>query len=609
MSQLSPATADYVLSAKAGIESLEYIDDLLREYLLFRGFTSTLQAFESDLEQDRDQGFHADKIVDELLSMARELRVDSLQEYWKYLSFRFFSHLSPKYQRTTKMFEKRLLRLFLVSAAKAGRRHDIRTFMGRHGTELGQQSDWIPWLGLEYIDQPHERPEFEAYFADEWAASLRAALADFMQTVFPAMAVPRILLFDKDRREREALQRKLHIFEEHMRGETKITAHEVGDGSGPVGLVEDHIGPAVVSPRLLPALSTSGRPAELDHTTEPVHTSEPDRAAVHVVPTDEPSSVLRISQEDIFLEHNAGISMAKFSASGELIASYDDESVLRVWAPDPSSTQPKLKNELDFAVTAMAWDRRHTHLLYLYDESGFIHTLNTKSNLLGRHPVFDRRHPWLQCMLPSAASSTLLTVCSAKPESSSDVAVLLWDAAASRTVASRRLPASPDAHGVCAALNHNATLAALAYSSGHIRLIDARSLETVATINTAQRDVCAVELSRDEDSLVVVTESGALTRWSLRKSHELLAESSLDIGASALPDSRLDCDRVAFTPDRDCIVVAPRDQCFIFNIDSASLSDCTRRHKDLISVIDMAADRMLSASEDGTVRVAQYRKV
>ncbi|KAJ2105862.1 WD repeat-containing protein 91, partial [Coemansia sp. RSA 921] len=67
MSQLSPATADYVLSAKAGIESLEYIDDLLREYLLFRGFTSTLQAFESDLEQDRDQGFHADKIVDELL--------------------------------------------------------------------------------------------------------------------------------------------------------------------------------------------------------------------------------------------------------------------------------------------------------------------------------------------------------------------------------------------------------------------------------------------------------------------------------------------------------------------------------------------------------------
>ncbi|KAJ2356187.1 hypothetical protein IWW50_003821 [Coemansia erecta] len=604
MSQLSPAMADYVLSAKAGIESLEHIDDLLREYLLFRGFKDTLQAFERDLEQDRDQGFHADKIVSELLDMARDLKIDELLEYWKYLSFRFFSHLSPKYQRTTKMFEKRLLRLFLTSAARQGRQQVIRTFMDRHGPALGQQGgDWIPWLGLEYIDQPHTRPEFEAYFSDEWLVSLRAALSDFMQTVFPAMAVPRILLFDKDRREKEALQRKLQIYEEHMRGETKITARE--PGSGAVGLVEDHIDAVATaaSPRLQPS----------DTVSSPDAVPAPEQAdAVDVVPTDAPSSLLRISQEDIFLEHNAGISLAKFSASGELIASYDDESVLKVWAPDPASTAPKLKNELDFTVNAMAWDQRHAHLLYLYDESGFIHTLNTNTNLLGRHPVFEKRHPWVQCMLPSAASSALFTVCSAKPESTSDVLVQLWDAGASRVAASRRLTMSAESHGVCAALNHNGSLAALGYSSGHVRLVDARSLETVATVKTAQRDVCAVELSLDDDSLMVVTEVGGLTRWSLRKSQQMLAESALDVGAAggAVPsDSRLDCDRVAFTPDRESVIVAPRDRCLVFNVDSAALTDSTRRHKDLISAIDVAGDRSLSASDDGTVRVAQYRKV
>ncbi|KAJ2903006.1 protein disulfide-isomerase precursor, partial [Coemansia aciculifera] len=147
----SPSAADYVKSARAGIESIEHIDDLIREYLLFRGFKDTLKALEEDLKGDHDKGFHAEKIVDELLGMATSLDIDGLLEYWQYLSYRFFSHLSPKYHRTTRMFEKRLIRLFLVSAVVADKRQSIRQFMDKHGKTLGQQGgDWVPWLGLEY---------------------------------------------------------------------------------------------------------------------------------------------------------------------------------------------------------------------------------------------------------------------------------------------------------------------------------------------------------------------------------------------------------------------------------------------------------------------------
>ncbi|PIA19026.1 WD40 repeat-like protein, partial [Coemansia reversa NRRL 1564] len=497
------------------------IDDLLREYLLFRGFKDTLSTFERDIKQDHDKGFDANKIVNELLALASELKIEELLEYWRYLSYRFFSHLSPKYHRTTKMFEKRLLRLYLVSAVNQGKREDIRAFMDKHGRSLGQQGgDWIPWLGIEYLEEPKNRAEFEAYFSDEWYLSLRSALTDFIQTVFPALAIPRILLFDKEHRECEALRRKVKLYEEHLLGETRITTAPAT--SGPVDFVEDHIGgvAAAASPRM--------RPTDANPVTGALEAAvSSETQLLDMIPTDEVPSLLKISQEEIFLEHNAGIGLAKFSPSGELIASYDDESILKVWSPDPSSAAPKVKNELDFTVNAMAWDRRHDHLLYLHDEDGFIHTLNTNTNLMSRQLVSEKRYPWMQCMIASRASSTLLTVCSTKPENTSDVSVRIWDAGANKTVASRRFSAAAEAKGVCAALNHNGNIAALAYSTGYVRLADLRTLETVGTIRTKQRDVCSAEFSLDEDSLMVVTEVGGLTQWSLRKGSQMTAESTL----------------------------------------------------------------------------------
>ncbi|KAJ1957309.1 hypothetical protein GGI12_005061, partial [Dipsacomyces acuminosporus] len=379
MDALGPSMADHVISAKAGIESMSFIDDLVREYLLFRGFKNTLKAFEEDVGSDQDHGFKAERIVEELLDMAKQLKIEALLDYWKYLTFRFFSHLSPKYQRTTRMFEKRLIRLFLVSSVLAGKRLEIRAFMDKHGRSLGQQGgDWIPWLGLEYVDDPKTRPEFEAYFADDWYASLKTALIDFIQTVFPAMALPRILMYDKDRREREALETKLKHCEERLNSETRIRTMELS--GTPPGLVENHI------ERVLSAESVGKRPlvsGQANDSGDSSYMPSSDQG-VSVLKTNEPSSMLKVSQEDIFLEHNSGISLAKFSASGELIASYDDESILKVWSPDLASAAPKLKNELDFAVNAMAWDKKHAHLLYLYDEDGYIHTMNTSSNLMSR---------------------------------------------------------------------------------------------------------------------------------------------------------------------------------------------------------------------------------
>ncbi len=39
------------------MNALPYVDQLFREYLLFRGFTGTIQSFNSDLANDKGQGF------------------------------------------------------------------------------------------------------------------------------------------------------------------------------------------------------------------------------------------------------------------------------------------------------------------------------------------------------------------------------------------------------------------------------------------------------------------------------------------------------------------------------------------------------------------------
>ncbi|KAL7214184.1 hypothetical protein ACSBR1_026579 [Camellia fascicularis] len=51
------------------MENMQYADELVKEFLIFRGFTSTLQAFERELGTDIGKGFHVDKILELIFSV------------------------------------------------------------------------------------------------------------------------------------------------------------------------------------------------------------------------------------------------------------------------------------------------------------------------------------------------------------------------------------------------------------------------------------------------------------------------------------------------------------------------------------------------------------
>ena len=50
------------------IMTSEYVDGLVREYLLYRGFSNSLKTFDLELKSDRDKGLRPDKITEQLMA-------------------------------------------------------------------------------------------------------------------------------------------------------------------------------------------------------------------------------------------------------------------------------------------------------------------------------------------------------------------------------------------------------------------------------------------------------------------------------------------------------------------------------------------------------------
>lgn len=72
---------------------IQYVDSLIREYMLFRGFSSTLKTFDTELKSDKDKGFRVDKIIDQILNAINAQDLQSLREIWNHLDGHLFSKL------------------------------------------------------------------------------------------------------------------------------------------------------------------------------------------------------------------------------------------------------------------------------------------------------------------------------------------------------------------------------------------------------------------------------------------------------------------------------------------------------------------------------------
>nr|XP_051704930.1 WD repeat-containing protein 91 [Oryctolagus cuniculus] len=197
-------------------EAVERTDELVREYLLFRGFTHTLRQLDAEIKADKEKGFRVDKIVDQLQQLMQVYDLAALRDYWSYLERRLFSRLEDVYRPTINKLKTSLFRFYLVYTIQTNRNDKAQEFFAKQATELQNQAEWKDWFVLPFLPSPDTNPTFATYFSRQWADTFIVSLHNFLSVLFECMPVPVILNFDAEcqrtnqvQEENEVLRQKL----------------------------------------------------------------------------------------------------------------------------------------------------------------------------------------------------------------------------------------------------------------------------------------------------------------------------------------------------------------------------------------------------------------
>ncbi|XP_048483841.1 WD repeat-containing protein 91 [Plutella xylostella] len=180
---------------------IQFVDELVREYLLYRGFTSTLKSFDNDLKADKDKGFRVDKIIEQILHFINVSDLNGLKEYWSHLDNFVFSKLEIHFQPAIRKMEYSLYKLYLVTAVQGNggvKNERVTEFLSKMLPELQGQNEWKEWFMLPYIQKPEENLSFSLYFTRSWQDSVLVSLHNLLATVFQCMPQPTLTSYESD---------------------------------------------------------------------------------------------------------------------------------------------------------------------------------------------------------------------------------------------------------------------------------------------------------------------------------------------------------------------------------------------------------------------------
>jgi hypothetical protein len=136
------------------MEKMHYAEELVREFLVFRGFTNTLEAYETELRTDVGKGFQVDKILDLIFSLyIPKFQIDKLVALLGFFKHYISSSSETTLVSTFSKLEASVLRFYVVHALQFNRRDKVVEFFTVHGPDLLQssQDDWTQWFGAFFF--------------------------------------------------------------------------------------------------------------------------------------------------------------------------------------------------------------------------------------------------------------------------------------------------------------------------------------------------------------------------------------------------------------------------------------------------------------------------
>ncbi|KAF9542183.1 WD repeat-containing protein 91 [Mortierella hygrophila] len=538
------------------MNSIQHIDELVKEYLLFRGFTNSYKAFEADSKTDKDKGFQADKIIEELFLSIAAMDLTALLDHWRYLDIRYFSRLDHRFAGSVKKFELCLLRYYLIYAIQHKKREKVVEFFEIHGAELQGNPEWVRWFALPFSKKPEADPEFDLFFSKAWLDTFTISLHNFLSTVFQNMPLPSLLCFNIDRLHRKALQCEIETLQsmiENLRKEIQSSDAEISSLRDQVALkkvtgarrrraasmVEPQVvihtddvksdglpkravsqssqisqtnRLAVTNARRLRAASDAASIAKSEAGSESsATTSISDEDLARSGGVEEPFII--VSQE-IFLEHQSGITHAKFSCEGTLISSCDTENIVRVWAYNGSSAMAPAKIANTSNILSLAWETRDRYI-FLGTDVSLVRCFSLESRTVVHEIKTDPQFPRVRYLAYSPVEPIL--VCAVSSSDDSTGALLSVNMKTMATEHLVLLDGGPEEVINAFGFNHNGQLVVTGDVGGTIKIYDIRSLTRIMEWSASNQSILSCTFSFDETSIYSVDAQGQLCQDSVHK--------------------------------------------------------------------------------------------
>lgn len=189
----------------------QFLDELVKEYILFRGFTNTIRALDADLKSEKEKGFRVDKILDQINQLVVSHDLVGLTELWKHFETKIFSRLESNRVSAVRKLENSILKLYAVNCIQSKQPEKLREFFEKLSPDLQGQSEWKDWFALPFLKDPQENPSFTIYFSRQWQDTLMLSLHNFLALVFQGLPPPRLADYKKSAARFRAMREEIKL--------------------------------------------------------------------------------------------------------------------------------------------------------------------------------------------------------------------------------------------------------------------------------------------------------------------------------------------------------------------------------------------------------------
>ncbi|KZV36455.1 WD repeat-containing protein 91 [Dorcoceras hygrometricum] len=501
------------------MEKMKFAEELVREFLVFRGFTSTLECLERELSTDIGKGFQVDKILELIFSVyIPKFEVGKLVDLLGFFK-KCFSYSDSSLVATISKLDESILRYYIVNALKCARKDKVLEFFGVLGDDLLHRDEsWNSWFVIPYLQKPHLDPQFRVYFSEEWFRALHLSVRNFLSEIFNGSRIPALLKLSSERdtvnrlkKEIKQLNLKVSHVQNLLREKDALLSQS---RSGPEEASISHEG-KVHSTSLI-----GEREPYLPEDNLQVLESL-DKGGSGNLQSEEEFPEVKTVFQDTFLGHTSPITRCRFSASGDNIASASIDGTVRIWTYDSSA--PTSRNATIYCgaeIMSLEWDCKSDRLLLIGTSNGGIKVWNVDAkrvvcdlNLTEAYPsILDLKCSPVEPIFVSAAASTRQGTGYINRMGFASLTV--WNMRTWKSMAVLPLGEDPPAiTSLC--FNHNGKLLAAAATDGLIHMFDMSAGQQVTGWPAHDCAINSILFGPDETSIFSFGTDGNIFEWSL----------------------------------------------------------------------------------------------